>query len=515
MRTPPKVDGESNDPVFQTVRVLLDAAMQGTALLPDAATARVQANVLAADGSLVFSRAVTANDGGTAATLTLTAEDVALCVNRPQAVPTETTPLPNARTVRVMPTGAAKPDFTRAAVMVSAVRDAAALAETTLGALLRTTGTSISTLEVTGQQLEPLTHLAWTPTHLAVDGTFTCSFPQQASIGWLWWLTGNQQAIGFVPDNLSTARDRSLVIALPAFSAPKTVTGDADGSGGKGVSANVTETEVANNPGVYTEDAGAFCKPFSNPERVLSEKSFAVIARVTQPEIGALGSTKTRGLNLLSVDADLLSARAAVAARESFGTALGTGTAAMTPVGEGVPIRHNLVDRYAELLGRLPSGRTNMDANHPLQWEDDIAQYQATEVSVGHILEFRLRWRSNGYSLGTVSKTLTLAPRQTRRIQKIEWGRCERAPSAESGRRSPIRSTTRSSGSVTSSTPSPRTSTNGHLEIHSDTEAVAGGIGFFLPGIIGGIGGGAGSSHSTSHQEGGRDTTGERESAAA
>ena len=44
----------------------------------------------------------------------------------------------------------------------------------------------------------------------------------------------------------------------------------------------------------------------------------------------------------------------------------------------------------------------------------------------GHILEYRLRWRSNGYSLGTVAKTLTLAPRQVRRIQKIEWERLER-----------------------------------------------------------------------------------------
>ncbi|MBK6892731.1 MAG: hypothetical protein IPH00_06240 [Flavobacteriales bacterium] len=42
---------------------------------------------------------------------------------------------------------------------------------------------------------------------------------------------------------------------------------------------------------------------------------------------------------------------------------------------------------------------------------------------------------------------------------------------------------------------------------HSDTEAIAGGIGFFAAGILGGIGGGAGSANSSSQQQGGRDTT--------
>lgn len=68
-----------------------------------------------------------------------------------------------------------------------------------------------------------------------------------------------------------------------------------------------------------------------------------------------------------------------------------------------------------------------MDAEHALQWEDDMAQYQGATIALGHILEFRVRWRSNGYSLGTVAKTLTLAPRQTKRIQKIEWQRTESA----------------------------------------------------------------------------------------
>src|SRR6185369_5444551 len=90
-----------------------------------------------------------------------------------------------------------------------------------------------------------------------------------------------------------------------------------------------------------------------------------------------------------------------------------------------LPTRYTLPKAYHDFVLGLPSGRTLMDSQHPLQWEDDIAQYQTATVALGHILEFRMRWRSNGYSLGTVSKTLTLAPRQAKRIQKIEFRRSE------------------------------------------------------------------------------------------
>ena len=53
-----------------------------------------------------------------------------------------------------------------------------------------------------------------------------------------------------------------------------------------------TETEVANNPHVYTEDPGSFCQPFKNPERVLGERSFFVIFRAEQPVISAEASVK-------------------------------------------------------------------------------------------------------------------------------------------------------------------------------------------------------------------------------
>ena len=56
---------------------------------------------------------------------------------------------------------------------------------------------------------------------------------------------------------------------------------------------------MAENPGVYTEDAGAYCRPFANPERVLGERAFNVIVRVEQPAISGVGSIKVAETPLL------------------------------------------------------------------------------------------------------------------------------------------------------------------------------------------------------------------------
>jgi hypothetical protein len=501
------VEGESNDPVLQSERILLDRGMRGTTILEDAADSKVQANVLAVDGSLIFSRAVNA-DNSSVANLILTKEEVDLCSNPPQRVPTDSVPLVCTRSVRLVPTGDSKVDFTRSSAMVSPITNLEAAAAA-IDTLLRVVGDRINSLEVTGQDLQPLTRIPWTPSHLAVDGTFSFSLPQQAAIGWLWWLTGERQVIGFVPDDLSKPGDRTLAIALPVLST-LTVTDDklVRSGCGSSVPANVTEAELANNPGIYSEDPGSTCKPFCNPERVLSEKSFSVIARVTQPEISAVSSTKTKSVKLLNLDGDdRLVTKASNNTFFDRVVELFTGSRATAVATALQPTRYTLPTAYKAFVSSLPSGRVLMDAKHPLQWEDDIAQYQAATVSLGHILEFRVRWRSNGYSLGTVAKTLTLAPRQAKRIQKIEWERSERARRAER-----TQLTDRENDSVTRERDyqdhvSANLSEWSRGGSSSDTEAIAGGIGFFAEAVLGGIGGGAGASHSSSHQEGGRHTT--------
>jgi hypothetical protein len=497
-------------PLPQSVRLELDAGLRGSAQLEGAASLQVQASVLAADGSALLSRAITADARGNAV-MTLLAAEVELIRQGGQQLPADTTPLSVTRTARLVPTGSGGGDFARSHVVVVPVADAAALAANGVGALLKSDGARTSTLEATGLDLSPLSSLAWMPAHLAVDGTFNATFTRAAGLGWIWWLIGRRQVLGFLRDDLARADTRTFMIPLPPSPGP--AGGDSAANAEEceceqGVSADVTEAEVANNPGVYTEDPGAFCKPFSNPERVLSEKAFAVIARVTQPEIGPMGSVKGRTMTLLNLDEG---ARARTGGSGVSGLLRAFGARAPVALGELVPSRHALVGRYIDLLRRLPSGRGNMDASHPLQWEDDIAQYQAATPAIGHILEFRVRWRSNGYSLGTVAKTLTLAPRQTKRIQKIEWERSDRARRAE---RTQLRDQENDS---TVRERDYHDQVAAHLSewasgrSSSDTEAIAGGIGFFASGILGGIGGGAASAHSSSHQEGGRDTTASEE----
>ena len=510
-QTAPALDDQLQAPVTQTERILLDRELKGATVLENVEGREIRADVLSLDGSVIFSRTVSVDNLGRAV-LTMTQEEVARCQQSQQKMPEGTAPLVSKRQVRLVPTNDSKVDYMRSTVMVSPIADLDEIGAANLEAILKVAGNKPSSVEVTGQQLEPLTHIPWIAAHLAVDGTFTCSFPKQASVGWLWWLTGVRQVIGYVPDDLTLEVKPDLAIPLPALvlaPIPPESVAKSDGECGceKMIPRDVTESELINNPGVYTEDPGSFCKPFSNPERVLSEKSFKVIARVQAPQIGAAGSRHTRSVNLLSAEENKRN--------NPFGPGLiGRAWDIFFPPPTdyrkgrgGTPTRQKQNPKEEEFLKGLPSGRNRMDSKHPLQWEDDIAQYQASNVCLGHILEFRVRWRSNGYSLGKVAKTLTLAPRQARRIQKISWERSERARRREVTRLTDIEndSTTRERDYDDH--------VSAHLDewasgsSHSDMAGVAGGIGFLAGPVLGGIGGGAAASNSSSQQDGGRNTS--------
>jgi hypothetical protein len=166
--------------------------------------------------------------------------------------------------------------------------------------------------------------------------------------------------------------------------------------------------------------------------------------------------------------------------------------------------RHGLPTLYVDMLRRFNRGRTELDARNPIQWESDISRYQASTVARGHILEFRMRWRSNGYSLGTVAKTLTLAPRQTRRIQKIEWRRVEAARRREStGFREQASDSLERERDYDDAVQSHVSEwSHGHSE--ASTKAGAAGAGFAMAGFVIGGGGVASKAVSDATMEGGR-----------
>src|SRR5690606_11758155 len=86
---------------------------------------------------------------------------------------------------------------------------------------------------------------------------------------------------------------------------------------------------------------------------------------------------------------------------------LGRDALAAALLGAGKPKAVRPTKAEVKAQQQLSSGRAYMNAKNPVQWDGDIARYQAATVALGHILEFRVRTRSNGYSLGHVASTLT------------------------------------------------------------------------------------------------------------
>ena len=114
--------------------------------------------------------------------------------------------------------------------------------------------------DVTGQDLRILGQLAWHPAHLSIHGTVTAALPRQTSIGWVWWLIGQYQVVGFMVDDLARADVSPVLLSLPLppqtsgispddRCGPVRVTIGTGGQGDRTVPANVNETELVNNPG--------------------------------------------------------------------------------------------------------------------------------------------------------------------------------------------------------------------------------------------------------------------------
>jgi len=496
----------ADESVPSSTRVQLDQSFPGRVVLADVAAGPVTVSVLGISGAALWNRTFSATGG--VVEIELDAAALREREAHAQELPPDTIAGRVVRAARLVATGGVPLDFSRAGVSVAPVADLTALDAVGLAALEHAAGTRVASLEVTGQDLAAVRALALLPARVGVDGVIVAVFIQAPSLGWLWWLTGDHQVVGFIPDDLSVADRPRIVVPLPALSvAPVPVDGTPPP---RSVPADVSEDELADNPDVFTEDPGSYCTPFSNPERIVGERAFSVIARVDQPEISATPTRRTKLLSILSAPVPAepsgggvtrLRRRVMTAGTRLSGAAFGVINETM------LPQRRRFPQRYLDLVESLPSGRTTLDAQHPLQWEDDIAQYQAATIALGHILEYRVRWRSNGYSLGTVASTLTLAPRQTKRIQKIEWERRERALRRESTQLRDEENDAVIRERDYTDTVSASLSEWARGSSSSRASSVAGGIGFFGPGILGGVGGGASSAYSTSQQSGGRDTT--------
>jgi len=156
-------------------------------------------------------------------------------------------------------------------------------------------------------------------------------------------------------------------------------------------------------------------------------------------------------------------------------------------------------------------GRNILSAKNPIEWEKESSINQASSVSFGHIIEFRVGWRNNGYSLGDIAHSLTLAPRQTKRISVIDWTRNEFASRMEFNKAKDI------VRNITDRTRDYKDAVESSLSewsiggSKSSAYGAAGGLGFAMGPVI--IGGGAayGSASSSSWQTGGRNIAAQEE----
>jgi len=202
---------------------------------------------------------------------------------------------------------------------------------------------------------------------LDFEGVFNIEQPLpsiEGVIGWLWVLSGSELIIGYMPDTeLSTPR-HGLVIMLAQAGLE---------SNGQGVPYNVTEKSMLDRPDLFGDDPGTSCRPFDNPGRTLGERRFSTVLRVTQPYV------------------------------------------------EGA--RRKTIAFDDETRRPVDFPRQGVDEHNGLEYEGRPAVFQAKTVTIGHVLEHAVRYRSNGYSLGDVAYSMTLAPRQKRQIVKLDYSR--------------------------------------------------------------------------------------------
>jgi hypothetical protein len=515
--------GKPLPPIVDISRGFVSDSLVGSLSLPEPVLGSdVEVRFLSGNGAIRHTRTLALPAQGNMATLDLTASDVAIVTApepRPQALPDFVL-----REAELVAVGDARVSFINSNLLVAPVTVAGAgWVSLGLDKLFNIPAPSTTAVSTTGQSWPQVGLQAWESTHLAVDGRFTAVFAKGAGDAWLWWLSGASPAIGLVVDDLHQARLGVVSLPLPIFAVSAT-DGESATAGDvtQPVPVDVTEREVAENPQIYTEDPGLFCKPFGNPERILGERSFNVIYRAEQPVVSAEATIETVTGPTLDFDLPESALRDGVRGSGTV-TALArevrpaTGSVATLPDAvrasllEPIVTRDELPPVILDDLRRAHRGRTLVDARRPVQWDADTSRYQSVTVVRGHILEFRMRWRSNGYSLGTVAKTLTLAPRQVRRIQKIEWQRVERTRREERTRlldrvEDQVSRDRQYDDAVQASL-----SEWSRGESEASVTAAAGGFGFATGGFLIGGGGAHSNASSSASQEGGRRTTASEE----
>jgi hypothetical protein len=409
-------------------------------------------------------------------------------------------------------------------------------------------------LDLEKLDVRSLNTLGFQLTTVRPDGAFDISANITGDeTAWLWLLIGETSYAGYQLDPTPTQSRGNIVIILPLPAASSSSAAETTVS----VSSGTTETQTGSEELLSSLDnterpqaeineqksdnPGDNAALFDNSHRILGERRFFTVLRIDQPEIGGQGSlTISRPISLdvappirfTSIISQSKNAASDTTLTTSRDKKAANSTEALTL--NNPPIVLSRINALRAKITSIAQPRSNLRAtlgrsifkpsmdfwkwwvrdrskdrelvsgHNPIEWEGDPCIYQAASVAGGHVLEWRVRWRSNGYSFGNVAHTLSLAPRQTKRISKITWRRREQAARRESTEvldaLTQVSSRERDYNDAVQSSLSEWS----HGESKSRTTGVAGGLGFQTGSVI--IGGGVshGSASSSSSQSGGR-----------
>ena len=365
---------------------------------------------------------------------------------------------------------------------------------------------------------------------VTLQGRCDVTLPRRAQDdAWLWVLSGPLTFVGIVPDGFPADLRRTLW--LPVTAADVAAAGAAAGEGAA-TPIDPSEQELIESPDLFADDPGTSCRPFQSPNRIVGEKTFHTVLRVTQPEIGtdpaAPRPPRPRDLaERFGLDASVfVEAAAAEPSRPGDSTGgrsitrrvtsavlrnLSTMTGAITSSSsratvDELPPAAELVARERTQILQGSRGRRVVSGGSILDWEDSTPA-QAESLAYGHVLDYRVRWRNNGYSFGKVAYSLALAPRQTKQIVTVQSEILDRVRREETTTLSDeiSQETTRDYGYSDAVRASLSEWAKGGSR--SSTTGAAGGIGMAIGPVV--LGGGAshGRADSSSWQEGGRNVT--------
>lgn len=210
--------------------------------------------------------------------------------------------------------------------------------------------------------------------------------------------------------------------------------------------------DLVRNPAAFSQDLGTGCVDLSAPNRTIEEFTYRFVIRTSEPRVKALtlGRRPTVPKDLLS---DLLGV--SLASEALAPRSLAAGRAAAAPLNLDAKSAKHLIraDRppalaavsraawLSEVTGvkdvidaglRETIGRTELDADDAIDWDESPTVHESIELAHGHVIHMREVWRADGYSLGDLLSSLPLAPLQRRRVAVVDWERRTESERAES-----------------------------------------------------------------------------------